>query len=113
MYTAVTVLTAAFGAIYELFSHGIYSYYMLYAFAFPLLLGVLPFAVMALYGHYPEKALTRQLYHASVATATVGCIFEGILEIYGTSSPLSIAYTVGAFVLFVAAILKAIVDRFS
>lgn len=41
-YLAVTLVCAAFGAVYEIFSHGVYSYFMLYAFAFPLCGGVLP-----------------------------------------------------------------------
>ena len=43
IYLLVTILCAAFGAVYELFSHGVFSYYMLYAFGVPLLGGVLPF----------------------------------------------------------------------
>ena len=35
-----TVGCALFGAVYERFSHGVYSYWMLYTFAFPLALGV-------------------------------------------------------------------------
>lgn len=107
------MFTAAFGAVYEWFSHGIYSYYMLYAFAFPLLCGVFPFTVMALVGRYPRKALTRQLYHAFVATATVGSLFEGIVAIYGTSSPLSRVYGVAAAVLLLAALGKTAWDHFS
>lgn len=42
IYLLVTILCAAFGAVYELFSHGVFSYYMLYAFGVPLLGGVLP-----------------------------------------------------------------------
>ena len=41
-YLLATVLCAVFGAVYELFSHGVYAYGMLYAFAFPLVGGVLP-----------------------------------------------------------------------
>ena len=32
---------AVFGMIYEVFSHEVYSYYMIYAFVIPLLLGAL------------------------------------------------------------------------
>lgn len=44
---AATLFFAFFGAVYEAFGHGVYSYFMIYAFAFPLLMGVLP-AVMQL-----------------------------------------------------------------
>ena len=41
-YTIAALLTAAAGAVYELFSHGVYSYYMIYAFVIPLAGGTLP-----------------------------------------------------------------------
>ena len=43
---AVTVFVAFAGAVYEHFGRGVYSYYMIYAFAFPLLMGVVPYSVM-------------------------------------------------------------------
>lgn len=59
-YLAVTLVCAAFGAVYEIFSHGVYSYFMLYAFAFPLCGGVLPcflFAHTRLHKAYTVQAL--------------------------------------------------------
>ena len=49
IYLLVTILCAAFGAVYELFSHGVFSYYMLYAFGVPLLGGVLPFIAYTIF----------------------------------------------------------------
>ena len=43
IYLLLALVLALFGAVYEVFSHGVYSYYMLYAFAFPLAGGALPF----------------------------------------------------------------------
>ena len=34
-YLLVTIACAILGAVYESFSHGVYSYYMLYAFMIP------------------------------------------------------------------------------
>lgn len=42
-YLAVTAACVLLGAVYETFSHGVFSYYMIYAFAFPLAGGVIPF----------------------------------------------------------------------
>lgn len=42
------IFCAVFGGIYELFSHGVYAYFMIYAFLFPLVLGTLPFLVMGM-----------------------------------------------------------------
>lgn len=112
VYLLVTIGVALFGAVYEWFSHGIYSYYMLYAFGFPLLLGALPFTLLALWERYPNFPLARKLYHAGVATATVGSIFEGILAIYGTSSVYLWVYVIAAAVLFAAAPIAALISRF-
>ena len=83
---------ALFGAVYERFSHGVYSYAMIYAFAFPLVLGALPlYLIGALNAPYPGRLL-RSVYHAGIATLTVGSIVTGILEIYGTTVSLTLAY---------------------
>ena len=90
-YLFVSIFCAFFGAVYERFSHGVYSYFMLYAFAFPLALGTLPEILGGLRGAEPSP-ISAQLWGAGVAALTVGSIFRGILDIYGTSSPLSIVY---------------------
>lgn len=99
-YLAVTLVCAAFGAVYETFSHGVYSYFMLYAFAFPLCGGVLPYFLFAhTRVHLPCRA-ARSIYHAGIATCTVGSIVKGILEIYGTTNWLSQVYWyIGALLL--------------
>ena len=45
-YLLCMVLCALFGAVYERFSHGVWSCFMVYAFAFPLLLGLMPFFLL-------------------------------------------------------------------
>ncbi|MBR0207853.1 MAG: hypothetical protein IJQ43_03035 [Oscillospiraceae bacterium] len=82
---------AIFGEVYELFSHEVWSCFMLGAFALPLLLGAVPFFLMRKRGKpFPGRA--AELVHAGVAALTVGSILQGVLEIYGTSNPLMIAY---------------------
>ena len=48
IYLAVSLLIAAAAAVYGLFSHGVYSYWMTYAFMIPLLLGAVPHLLAAL-----------------------------------------------------------------
>lgn len=86
------VVCALFGAVYERFSHGVYSYWMLYAFAFPLALGVLPLYLLSVLGGRRPGPVRWGLYHAGVATLTVGSLVSGALEIYGTASPLVAVY---------------------
>ncbi len=90
-YLLATVGCAVFGAVYELFSHQVWSRFMICAFAFPLFLGAIPFFLLRKRGKpFPGKA--AELVHAGVAALTVGSILQGVLEIYGTSNPLTIVY---------------------
>ena len=72
--------------IYELFSHGVYSYHMLYFFLFPLAGGTVPFLLLAWKGRFFPDSRAVSLYHAGLAALTVGSCASGILEIYGTTS---------------------------
>ena len=87
-YLLCTVLCALFGAVYERFSHGVWSYFMVYAFAFPLLLGLMPFFLLQKKGRPFPGLLSADFIHAGVAALTAGSILKGILDIYGTASPL-------------------------
>ena len=82
LFAAVTALG---GFVYEQFSHGVYSGFMVYAFLPPLVLGSCPLLIRALRG----KALPGRW---CVLALTVGCLFQGALEIYGTTSRLVIGY---------------------
>ena len=66
---------------------------MIYAFAFPLVCGALPFTVLALLRSrkYP-CSIVRNLVHSGIGTLTVGSIVRGVLEIYGTTNYLSDYY---------------------
>ena len=93
VYLIVSLFCGVFGAVYEVFSHEVYSFYMLYAFGFPLVGGTLPFLVLVLYPHLPyPNAVSRNLYHSGIATCTVGSIMLGVLEIYGTTNRLTEFY---------------------
>ena len=84
---AASLLTALFGAVYEHFSFGVFSYYMIYAFMFSLVGGTVFWMLM----ERLKKSLSPAfvcLWNAALATFTMGAILHGILDIYGTSSPL-------------------------
>ncbi len=109
-YLAASIAVAAAGAIYEAFSHGVYSYYMIYAFMIPLLAGTLPSLLCALKGYdnrYAEdsddhRAASLQL--AAIVTLTAGSLIKGVLEIYGTTSSLTIVYPLLGIGLLIAAL---------
>lgn len=100
-YLLISLFCAFFGAVYEVFSHGVFSYYMIYAFAIPLTGGVLMFWIIGRKGwSYPSR-IAGNLYHSGIATLTVGCTMQGVLEIYGTTNKLiSIYWIAGTVLLF-------------
>ncbi|MCD8021915.1 MAG: hypothetical protein LUF30_02680 [Lachnospiraceae bacterium] len=101
-YLLISLFLALFGAVYEMFSHGVYSYYMLYAFAIPLTGGALPFLALALFAkHFPGQNSAR-LYHSGIAALTVGCVVQGALKIYGTSNRLIVVYWIVGGILLLA-----------
>ena len=101
-YLWAALLCAGFGAVYEMFSHQVYSYWMLYAFVLPLALGAMPLAALVLRGGPLPGRGARCLYNGGVAWLTVGSIFRGVLEIYGTTNRLWNVYPVAGLVLLAA-----------
>ena len=93
-----TGFLALFGAIYELFSHEVYSYFMLYAFSIPLMMGVLPYAVLLLTEKYPDNSFLN-LWNTAIATFSIGSVFAGVLAIYGTTNSLIIVYPITGIIL--------------
>lgn len=100
-YLLATICSAVFGAVYEWFSHGVFSYYMIYAFMVPLLGGVIPFYCLWYFQSRIPGRMARRFYHFGISTVTAGCMFCGVLEIYGTTNRLTILYfVVGGIFLF-------------
>lgn len=104
-YMVAAVLCALFSATYEYFSHGVWSAWMVLLFAYPLLLGAIPAVLGALLtSRVPQ--LARQLWACGVMTLTMGSCLLGVLDIYGTTSPLTTPYLpIGLALLFLAACL--------
>ncbi len=105
-----TVFLAFFGAVYEVFSHQVYSYFMLYAFAIPLLMGVLPYAVLLLKEKYPGKIFLN-LWNTAIATLSIGSVFAGVLAIYGTTNSLMIAYPIAGGILILISLASLLVKN--
>lgn len=117
-----TAFCAVFGCIYESFSFGVYSYFMIYSFLIPLILGGIPFLLLGLrfLGGTESAGLDKKpgnggasqlsasvltasrLWHAGIATLTVGFLFKGVLSIYGTTSGLTKVYWIIGGMLLVA-----------
>lgn len=83
---------ALFGAIYEHYSHEVYSYYMIYAFALPLALGAMPLLTIGLSRLRQPGRFALNAYNSGLAALTVGSLFKGVLDIYGTTNKLLFVY---------------------
>ncbi len=86
-YFCVTLFCGLFSLIYEHFSHGVYSSFMICMFLFPLMGGVVSFGAIRLLPKLPFPGrITYNIYNSGIATLTVGSCIKGVLEIYGTTS---------------------------
>ena len=104
-YFAASVFIAIAAAVYGLFSHGVYSYFMIYAFMIPLLGGALPHLIAAMKG---IEINARDTQLAIIVTLTVGSVLKGVLDIYGTTNRLLIIYPVAAVLVLAAALAEMI-----
>ena len=107
--TLTTVFVFVFAKIYGIFSHGVSSVFMSYAFLLPLSLIFLPKLLNLCTGNRlwngsleteeGEKklflsSLASFLWKSGVAVLTVGSIYKGVLDIYGTSGTFEWIYLV-------------------
>lgn len=115
-YLIAALAAAAAGAVYEIFSHGVYSFYMIYAFMVPLVGGALPSLIAAAAGkkrrsREAETSISAKLQLAAIATLTTGSFMKGALEIYGTTNRLTTAYTAAGLALAASALIAYAVHQ--
>ena len=87
IYISITIFVLVFSLIYEYFSHNVFSLYMIGAFVIPLC-GMIITEIFYRLGR-KNKGTPRiifQMIAGGVAWLTLGSIFEGVLEIYGTTN---------------------------
>ena len=93
IYLYVAIGCGVFSAIYEYFSHEVYSPFMVWLFAIPFALGSLPSLIFWLWPQLNVGSWWQKTIHAfAVATLTVGSLLQGVVEIYGTTNHLIIYY---------------------
>ena len=113
-YIIATLSCILFALIYEFFSHEVYSGFMIFAFAIPLIFGVAVSFVM--YFIKPKKVpkkIENNLYNAGIATLTVGSIIEGVLQIYGTTNWKIYIYLVVGIALIAISLISYIIRRWN
>lgn len=120
IYLIVSIVLMIAGAVYEHFSFGVYSYFMIYAFAIPLAGGALPFLAKYMKdmrgaysssGSVAEASSSRRhevIYHLALATLTAGSIVHGILAICGRPNSLTVIYLIAGLLLLAVTALGAV-----
>lgn len=108
-YIFFTIFILVFGQIYEHFSFGVISNYMIYAFLIPLILGLLINTIIYFTKIVPGK-MGSCLYNNGIITLTVGSILRGVLDIYGTTNVYLKIYLYAGVLLIIAGIIFYIIN---
>ena len=95
---------AFFAAVYEAFSFGVYSYFMIFAFVAPLLGCSLPYSIILFRNKNIPGISALRLWNSGIAALTVGSIVRGVIEIYGTTNQLTIIYLIAGGVFCISGI---------
>lgn len=105
-FLILTLFIIIFEMVYEALGHGVVSFFMIGAFLFPAVMGVLFYLMLSkINGTFYISGLFRILWGSSLYTFMLGFIYKGILDIYGTFSKYTLVYWVaGAFLLVVSLI---------
>ena len=111
IYFCISMFCALFGWVYEMFSHGVYSNYMMYAFLFPLIGGTLYNLTLYCLRFRLQRGLSLIFYNTGIAALTIGSIVRGILYIYGTDNILANVYRYAGVILVCLGVVFYAVDR--
>ena len=102
---------ALFAAVYESFSFGVYSYFMLFAFAIPLLGCSLPYSIIVFRNKNIPDIFSLRLWNSGIAAFTVGSVIEGVIEIYGTTNHFVIVYLAAGAVFCVSGLILWVIKN--
>lgn len=97
-----------FAIIYESFAKGIISFWMLCMPLVPFFLGAVP-ALIFERKQAPISDLALQLWNCGVITLTVGCLLNGIFDIFGTYFDMFNIFAISGGVLLVLGVAVHIV----
>ena len=105
IYLGISIFVFIFGQIYEYFSHGVYSSYMMFAFLIPFIGLFIPSFLNNLILKRTISDNVTLPWKCGIATLTVGSIYKGVLEIYGTSGTFEQVYLIiGSLLCIIATI---------
>ena len=106
-YLVAAIFTLIFGIIYEIFSHNVFSIFMVGAFVIPLAFGSVPALIIYKKGTFVPFA-TRHLYGSGIAVLTLGSITKGVIDIYGTTNSKLILFPIVGLSMIIMALYRSI-----
>lgn len=106
-YLIISIFCLIFSGIYEYFSHGVYSAYMITPGVVLLIMGVILVPLM----HKLFDRISFNLYNSFLACLLTGSYIKGILDIYGTTNDLIYVYLIADIVFFLLTIIFIIRGR--
>ncbi|MBQ9004524.1 MAG: hypothetical protein IJ087_22020, partial [Eggerthellaceae bacterium] len=86
-YLVAAAGCALFALVYAQFSHGVYSPFMTFMFALPLVGGTFVALVCHLAKAHVTRRTSRQAWALSLASHTLGSCLQGILALAAPGSP--------------------------
>lgn len=107
IYLVISLLCGTFSCIYEYFSHGVYSTFMV---APGIILFIMGFILVPLINKLFDR-ISFNLYNSFLACLITGSYIKGILDIYGTTNDLIYGYLILDVVFFLLTIVFIIRGR--
>lgn len=107
IYLIISIFCGILSFVYELFSHQVYSPYMILPGVVTLVLGIL---VTSLIRKIHNKWSYR-FYNSSVACVIVGMYIKGVLDIYGTTNHLLVLYFYVAAIFFLLCLISLLLPH--
>ena len=100
LYLGISAFIALFGIVYEQFSHNVHTFYMWFAWIWPLIFGFIPYLLLyVLKAKRVPGLLAESIYNFGVAMLTVRSVFKGVIIIYNTTNDaMVLVYTILAVV---------------
>lgn len=88
VFLAFSAFCLIFSFIYGRYGHGVYSNFMTFTCAYPLIGGAAAYLLVGCISRAkaPER-FAANVYNSGIAALTVGSMLRGIFDIAGTSSP--------------------------
>ena len=107
-YFYISVFCFIFSLIYEIFSHEVYSFYMIFAGFVPLIFGVGVFTLLK--GNTVSK-WSFNLYNSFIACLTVGMYMLGVFEIIGITNSMINYYFYASIIFLILTIIFIIIKK--